>query len=70
MTSIGGVAMAIGVGALPVLHILLLVAVIAAAIWIFITKHDCERYVVLARLEILPDVDRAVAEGRYGKGPV
>ncbi len=69
MASVGGVALAIGVGAMPALHIILLVGAIAAGIWIFITKNDCERYVVLARLEILPDVDRAVAEGRYGKGP-
>ena len=69
MASIGGFAMAIAVGAMPALHIILLVGAIGAGIWIFITKHDCERYVVLARLEILPDVDRAVAEGRYGQGP-
>ena len=69
IASVGGVAMAIGVGAMPALHIILLLGCIAAGVWIFMTKNDCERYVVLARLEILPDVDRAVAEGRYGKGP-
>lgn len=64
-----GLALAIGFGARPIVHILLLVAAIIAAIWVFATKLDCDRYVVLARLEILPDVDRAVAEGRYGKAP-
>lgn len=64
-----GLALAIGFGARPTVHIVLLVAAIIAAIWAFTVKRDCERYVVLARLEILPDVDRAVAEGRYGKAP-
>ena len=66
---LGGMVTAIAVGTLPVLHIILVVGGIAAAIWIFVTKTDCERYVTLARLEILPEVDRAVAEGRYGKAP-
>lgn len=67
MAIAGGLALAIGFGAKPTIHIVLLVAAIIAAIWAFAIKIDCERYVVLARLEILPDVDRAVAEGRYGK---
>lgn len=66
---LGGVALAIGVHTNPALHIILLVGGIAAAIWIFMTKNDAERYVMLARLEILPEVDRAIAEGRYGKPP-
>lgn len=60
-------ALAIGFGIRPTVHIVLAVAAIIATVWIFAKKLDCERYVVLARLEILPDVDRAVAEGRYGK---
>jgi hypothetical protein len=66
---VGGVTLALGVHTNPALHIILLVLGIGAAIWLFITKNDCERYVTLARLEILPDVDRAIAEGRYGKPP-
>jgi hypothetical protein len=66
---VGGVVMAIGVGTNPALHIILLIGGIVAAVWLFSTKTDCERYVVLARLEILPEVDRCVAEGRYGKPP-
>jgi hypothetical protein len=66
---VGGLTMAIAVGTMPALHIILLVGGIGAAIWLFVTKADCERYVMLARLEILPDVDRAIAEGRYGKPP-
>lgn len=67
---VGGVVMAFAVHTMPALHIILLVGGIAAAIWVFVTKNDCERYVMLARLEILPEVDRAIAEGRYGKPPV
>ncbi|MFT3697455.1 MAG: hypothetical protein QM831_30210 [Kofleriaceae bacterium] len=66
---VGGVVMALAVHTMPALHIILLVGGIACAIWIFTTKNDCERYVMLARLEILPEVDRAIAEGRYGKPP-
>jgi hypothetical protein len=68
-TVIGGLVLALGVHTNPALHIVVTVGAIAAAIWILMTKHDCERYVMLARLEILPDVDRAIAEGRYGKPP-
>lgn len=66
---IGGLVAAIVASTNPALHIILLVGGIAAAIWLFVTKTDCERYVTLARLEILPEVDRAIAEGRYGKPP-
>ena len=66
---VGGLVLAIGVHTMPALHIILLVGGIGAAIWLFVTKGDCERYVVLARLEILPEVDRSIAEGRYGKPP-
>ncbi|MEO8551576.1 MAG: hypothetical protein ABI678_16475 [Kofleriaceae bacterium] len=67
---VGGLVLAIGVHTMPALHIILAVIGIGAGIWIFVTKNDCERYVMLARLEILPDVDRAIAEGRYGKPPI
>lgn len=67
---VGGLTLAIAVHTMPALHIILLVGGIGAGIWIFVTKNDCERYVMLARLEILPEVDRTIAEGRYGKPPV
>jgi hypothetical protein len=66
----GGLVMAIAASALPVLHIILLLGVIGAAAWLFITRRDCERYVVLARLEILPEVESCIAAGRYGVPPV
>ena len=67
---IGGFALAIAADTLPVLHILLIVGGIAIAIWMFSTRRDCERYVVLARLEILPEVEQCIAAGRYGVPPV
>jgi hypothetical protein len=66
---IGGLVMAIAVGTLPVLHIILLVGGIAGAIWMVITRADCERYVLLARREILPEVELCIAQGRYGVAP-
>jgi len=64
---IGGLIMAITVHTSLLFHILLLIAAVIAAIWMISTKTDCDRYGVLARHEILPEVDRAIAEGRYGK---
>lgn len=66
---IGGLVMAITAHAKLWFPIFMLVAAVIAAIWIVTTKVDSDRYLVLARHEILPDVDRAVAEGRYGKPP-
>jgi len=70
----GGVALAISQKANPALHIILTVLVLGAAIWVLIAKLDTERSIVRARAELLPELDRAFAEGRYQKpgdpGPV
>jgi Na+/proline symporter len=64
--SVGAVALAIAAGASPILHILLALASIAAGVYVILFKLDVDRSLVLARLEILPEVERAFAEGRYG----
>ena len=68
--AIGGLAMAISASALPVLHIILLVGVIGTGLWMLSARRDCERYIVLARLEILPEVEQCIAAGRYGVPPI
>jgi hypothetical protein len=64
MLAIGGVALAISVHAMPVPHIVLAVFVLGAAIWVFIAKMETERSILRARAELLPELDRAFAEGR------
>jgi len=64
---VGGSALAISVGAMPAVHIILAVVVLGAAIWVLIAKLETERSFVRARAELLPELDRAFAEGRYQK---
>lgn len=64
---VGGAALAISQKANPALHIILSVLVLGAAIWVLIAKLDTERSMLRARAELLPEVDRAFAEGRYLK---
>lgn len=67
--AIGAVVLAIGIGTNPVLHILLALVTIAAGIYIVTFKLDVDRSLMLARAEILPEVERAFAEGRYQLPP-
>jgi hypothetical protein len=61
----GGVALAISNHNLPVLHIIIAVFVLGAAIWVFIAKLEAERSILRARAELLPELDAAFAAGRY-----
>jgi hypothetical protein len=61
----GAIALAVTAGASPIVHILLGVASIAGGAWVFAYRIDVERSVVLARAEVLPEVDRAIVDGRY-----
>jgi hypothetical protein len=63
----GGVALAIVAKTNPALHIIVAVLTLAAAIWFLITKSENERSLVRAKAELLPELDRAFAEGRYVK---
>lgn len=62
---IGGLALAISISASPILHIIVSVITAIAALWFLVTKSENERSLVRARAELLPEVDRAFAEGRY-----
>jgi len=65
---IAGLAIAIAVKTSPILHIIVAVISIGAGIWFVVTKNDNERSLVRARGELLPELDRAFAEGRYLRG--
>ena len=67
--SLGAAGMAIGIGVNPAIHIILAVLSIGVAVYWFIMRADAERALITARLEVLPEVDRAFAEGRYGFMP-
>lgn len=64
--SIGGVALAFASTASAWLQILLAIATIGAAVYSLLYKLDVDRSLMLARAEVLPAVERAFAEGRYG----
>ena len=69
MLAVGAVVLAVTVHASPVLHVLLGLATFAGCAWVFAFKLDVERSLVLARAEVLPELDRSIADGRYQLPP-
>ena len=65
MLVVGGLALAIAVKANPAFHIIITVLAAGAAVWFIPTKIENERSLVRAKAELLPELDRAFAEGRY-----
>lgn len=65
MAAGGAVALGLakGVPAIPVL--VLAVGVGIGFLWLFLYNQEVDRCILLARAEILPEVNRAIAEGRY-----
>lgn len=61
----GGVALAIVAKTNPALHIIIAVLAVGAAIWFVVVRNENERSLVRAKAELLPELDRAFAEGRY-----
>jgi predicted anti-sigma-YlaC factor YlaD len=61
----GGVAAAIAFKTNPALHIIIAVMTVIAAIWFIYVRSENERSLVRAKAEVLPELDRALAEGRY-----
>lgn len=61
----GGLALAISASTSPVLHIIIAVLTAIAALWFVVTRTENERSLVRAKAELLPELDRAFAEGRY-----
>jgi hypothetical protein len=67
MLVVGGVVAAIVVKTSPVLHIIVAVLTAGAAVWFIVTKTENERSLIRAKAELLPELDRAFAEGRYAR---
>jgi hypothetical protein len=65
LLSAGGVGLALSNHTMPVLHIILGIGVLGAAIWVFMAKLETERSIIRARAELLPELDAAFAAGRY-----
>jgi hypothetical protein len=61
----GGLALAISVKTSPVLHVIVAVLTAGAALWFVVTRMENERSLVRAKAELLPELDRALSEGRY-----
>ncbi|HEY1556058.1 MAG TPA: hypothetical protein VGF94_14570 [Kofleriaceae bacterium] len=66
---VGAVALAIAASTSPILHILLAVATLCGCGWVVAYKLDVDRSLVLARAELLPELIRSIAEGRYQLPP-
>ncbi|MGE5184611.1 MAG: hypothetical protein ACM31C_21215 [Acidobacteriota bacterium] len=65
MLAIGAIVLAASIHTSVILHVLLALVTIAAGVYVFLFKLDVDRSLMLARAEILPEVERAFAEGRY-----
>lgn len=65
MASGGSVVLAMQKDGIPWLLILLALAVGGGYGYLFLRGNELERSVVLARREVLPEVERALADGRY-----
>ena len=61
----GGLTLAAISGPVPIPIVIMMVLVIIGIGRLFMHKLEVERTVVLARAEILPELDRALASGRY-----
>ena len=65
MAAGGGVMVGLSKGFPPILVILLAVGVGIGFLWLYFYKAEVDRCIILARAEILPEVDRAFIDGRY-----
>ena len=65
----GGLAIGLSGGTTSILVIILAVLCALAGVWLLVHKHEVERSIILARAEVLPEVDRAFAEGRFAGPP-
>jgi hypothetical protein len=65
MAAGGAVVVGLSKGVPPVLVIILAAAVGIGFLWMYFYKVEIDRSIVRARAEILPEVDRAFADGRY-----
>jgi hypothetical protein len=65
MAAGGAVVLGLSKGVPPIVVIVLAVGVGIGFLWLFFYKAEVDRCMILARAEILPEVDRAFVDGRY-----
>jgi hypothetical protein len=65
MAAGGAVILGLKDGAPPIVVIVLAAGVGLGYLWLYLYKAEIDRCIILARAEILPEVDRAFADGRY-----
>ena len=65
MAAGGALALGLSSGVPPIPVIVLAAAVGIGFLWLYLFKAEIDRCMILARAEILPEVDRAFVEGRY-----
>jgi hypothetical protein len=65
MAAGGAVVLGLSTGVPPILVIVLAVSVGIGFLWLYFFKAEIDRCMILARAEILPEVDRAFVDGRY-----
>jgi len=65
MAAGGAVVVGASSGFPPILVLVLAAGVGIGYLWLFLFKAEVERCIILARVEILPEVDRAFIDGRY-----
>lgn len=70
MAAGGAVVIGMSKGVPPIVVIVLAVAVGIGFLWLYFYKAEVDRCMILARAEILPEVDRAFVDGRYAFPPV
>lgn len=69
MAAGGAVVIGLSKGVPPILVIVLAVSVGIGFLWVYFFKAEVDRCMILARVEILPEVDRAFVDGRYAFPP-
>ncbi|HEY0481862.1 MAG TPA: hypothetical protein VGD37_30295 [Kofleriaceae bacterium] len=65
MAAGGAIIIGMSSGVPPIFVIVLAVGVGIGFLWLFLYKAEVDRCMLLARAEILPEVDRAFVDGRY-----
>ena len=65
MAAGGAVVLGMSKGVPPIFVIVLAVGVGIGFLWLYFYKVEVDRCMILARAEILPEVDRAFVDGRY-----
>jgi hypothetical protein len=64
-----GLALSLSGGGVPIVLILLALAAVVGFLYLLWFKAEIDRSIIQARAEVLPEVDRMFAEGRYVPPP-